>query len=161
MDRIWAPWRLEYVENADAPHGCFLCEFPSEGRDADRYILSRTAHAFVILNAFPYSNGHVMVAPFAHTSDLEALPDEAVLDVWRLVKRAVRALGKAYSPDGFNIGVNMGRVAGAGLQDHVHVHVVPRWNGDTNFMAVLADTRVLPASLRATYERLEEYMHGG
>jgi len=89
------------------------------------------------------------------------LPDEAVLDVWRLVKRAVRALGKAYSPDGFNIGVNMGRVAGAGLQDHVHVHVVPRWNGDTNFMAVLADTRVLPASLRATYERLEEYMHGG
>jgi ATP adenylyltransferase len=161
MERIWAPWRLQYVENADDPGGCFLCEYPAEGRDAERLIVARGRHAFAVLNAYPYSNGHLMVAPYEHTADLDALDAETILDVWRLVTGCVRALGQAYQPDGYNIGVNLGRVAGAGLKDHVHVHIVPRWNGDTNFMAVLADTRVLPASLRATYDRVKEHLRDG
>lgn len=158
MERLWAPWRLEYVESADESGGCFLCEYPPDGKDAERLILRRGEHAFVILNAFPYSSGHLMVAPYRHVADLDALTAQEALDAWALVNQSVRALKRAYEPHGFNIGVNLGRVAGAGLDTHVHIHIVPRWNGDTNFMPVIADTRVLPASLRATYDRLVEHM---
>lgn len=161
MERLWAPWRLEYVENADASAGCIFCEFPREDRDEDRYILCRNDRAFVILNAFPYSNGHLIVAPYRHTASLEDLDADDGLAVMALVRDSVRALAGAYKPDGFNIGINMGRVAGAGIDSHIHVHVVPRWNGDTNFMAVVGDTRVLPASLRATYERLRPHFGRG
>lgn len=154
MQHIWAPWRLEYIENADRKDGCILCAFPQEGRDTERYILHQGKRAFVILNAFPYSNGHLMVVPRTHTAALDGLNSETRLELMDLVAESVSALREAYRPDGFNVGINMGRVAGAGIEDHVHIHVVPRWNGDTNFMAVIGDTRVLPASLRATYDRL-------
>lgn len=160
MERLWAPWRLEYIENADRLDGCFLCTFPAEQRDEERLILARSQGAFLILNAYPYANGHLMVAPFRHTGDLGSLTTDEVLDLWTLVTRGIEALRKAYNPHGFNIGVNLGRVAGAGLEDHVHVHIVPRWNGDTNFMPVLADVRIMPASLQATYRRLKGCMDG-
>ena len=161
MERIWAPWRLEYVENASRAGDCILCAFPREGRDAERYILHQGRHAFVMLNAFPYSNGHLMVAPYRHTAQLGELDAAESLDILNLVRAGVEALGAAYKPDGFNIGINMGRVAGAGIEDHIHVHVVPRWNGDTNFMAVVGDTRVIPASLQAAYERLRPHFATG
>jgi ATP adenylyltransferase len=151
---------MEYIEAADHAGGCFLCAYPKENRDAERFILSRSNSAFIILNAFPYANGHLMVAPYRHTADMASLSPEEVLDMWGLVNRSLDVLMKAYKPQGFNIGVNLGRVAGAGLEEHVHVHIVPRWNGDTNFMPVLADVRVIPASLQATYERLRGCLDG-
>ena len=160
MERIWAPWRLEYIEMADKTDDCIFCAFPREGRDAERYVLHQGERAFVILNAFPYSNGHLMVAPRMHTASLDDLDAETGIEVFALIRASINALKAAYQPDGFNIGVNMGRVAGAGIADHIHVHVVPRWNGDTNFMAVVGDTRVLPASLAATYERLKPHFAG-
>jgi len=151
---------MEYIEAADHARGCFLCAYPKENRDAERFILSRSNSAFIILNAFPYANGHLMVAPYRHTADMASLSPEEVLDMWSLVNRSLDVLRRAYNPQGFNIGVNLGRVAGAGLEEHVHVHIVPRWNGDTNFMPVLADVRVIPASLQATYERLKGCLDG-
>lgn len=158
MQRMWAPWRMAYIEKADSHDGCILCEFPAEQNDRARFILVREPLAYVMLNAYPYSNGHLMVCPLRHVADLSELSEAEALDVHRLVARCIRGLRRAYAPHGFNIGVNMGRVAGAGIESHVHVHVVPRWNGDTNFMAVVGDTRVVPASLDATYERLREHM---
>jgi ATP adenylyltransferase len=157
MERIWAPWRLAYVEQAGNEPECILCAFPAERRDHARFILYQGEHGFVILNAYPYSNGHLMVAPYRHTANIEDLESEEGLAVLDLVRMSVSALKEAYHPHGFNIGMNLGRVAGAGIEDHLHVHVVPRWNGDTNFMAVVGDTRVIPASLEATYERLAPY----
>ncbi len=160
MERIWAPWRLQYIENADAVAGCIFCVFPAEQRDAERFILLRGERAFVILNAYPYSNGHLMVTPYQHTANLDELDDATMLELMTLTRRAVNLLKAAFRPDGFNIGVNMGRVAGAGIADHVHIHVVPRWSGDTNFMGVVGDTRVIPASLEEVYSRLKEQMGG-
>lgn len=160
MERIWAPWRLQYIEQADAVEGCIFCKFPAEGRDAERYILVRGEHAFVILNAFPYSNGHLMVTPYQHTANLDDLSDAELLELMALTRRSVNLLKAAFRPDGFNIGINMGRVAGAGIADHVHIHVVPRWNGDTNFMGVIGDVRVIPASLDDVYARLSECLRG-
>lgn len=156
MERLWAPWRMEYIRNADKIEGCIFCLFPAEQEDKARLILLRGEHAFIILNAYPYSNGHLMVTPYRHTADLDDLTDEEMLELMRLTRRAVNLLKKAFHPDGFNIGINMGRVAGAGIADHVHIHVVPRWNGDTNFMPVLGDVRVMPESLEAVYRQLSE-----
>ena len=156
MEQLWAPWRMQYIRKADDTQGCIFCVFPAEGNDDERLILERGARAFIILNAFPYSNGHLMVTPFRHTSDLNELEDQEMLEMMTMTRRAVNLLKKAFRPDGFNIGINMGRVAGAGLADHVHIHVVPRWSGDTNFMPVLGDVRVIPESLNAVYRRLKE-----
>jgi ATP adenylyltransferase len=156
MERLWAPWRMEYIRNADKIEGCIFCLFPAEQEDKARLILLRGEHAFIILNAYPYSNGHLMVTPYRHTADLDDLTDEEMLELMRLTRRAMNLLKKAFHPDGFNIGINMGRVAGAGIADHVHIHVVPRWNGDTNFMPVLGDVRVMPESLEAVYRQLSE-----
>lgn len=156
MERLWAPWRMEYIRNADKIEGCIFCLFPAEQEDQARLILLRGEHAFIILNAYPYSNGHLMVTPYRHTADLDDLSDEEMLELMHLTRRAVNLLKKAFRPDGFNIGINMGRVAGAGIADHVHIHVVPRWNGDTNFMPVLGDVRVMPESLEAVYRQLSE-----
>lgn len=155
MERLWAPWRMEYIDSADRTPGCILCDFPAEGHDAERMILHRSELAYIILNKYPYSNGHLMVAPFRHTADLPGLTDSELLSMMRLVQVCVRILTVAAHPDGFNIGVNLGRVAGAGVADHVHMHVVPRWNGDTNFMPVIGDLRVIPESLRSVYDRLK------
>ena len=145
---LWAPWRLEYVEGADEAGRCVFCE-PDEG-----LVVHRGETAFVLLNRFPYTSGHLMVAPVRHEGDLVGLTEQEALEIHRLTTRAVTALRAEYSPDGHNLGWNLGRAAGAGIIDHVHLHVVPRWSGDTNFMPVLADVRVVPEALAATAERL-------
>ena len=157
MDRLWAPWRMRYIETADEAEGCIFCTKPEENRDDENLILLRGERAFIMLNAFPYSNGHLMVSPYKHTAELDDLADKELLDLMKVTRRGVNILKAAFKPDGFNIGINMGRVAGAGIRDHVHIHIVPRWNGDTNFMPVLADVRVIPESLAVVYDRLKEH----
>jgi ATP adenylyltransferase len=150
---LWAPWRLEYVTHADEMPGCFLCAEAAEEAE-ESLVVHRGEAAFALLNKFPYSSGHLLVAPYAHTGELAELGDEIALEVHRLGVAALEAVRTAYKPDGFNLGWNLGRVAGAGVVDHVHLHVVPRWAGDTSFMPVLADVKVLPEHLLATRERL-------
>ncbi len=150
---LWAPWRLEYIEQADDQAGCVFCRALA-GDDAEALVVRRGTGAFVLLNRFPYSSGHLMVAPARHVGDFAQLTDEEALEVHRLAERGIAALAQAYRPQGFNLGWNLGRAAGAGVVDHVHLHVVPRWAGDTNFMPVLADVKVLPEHLAATREKL-------
>jgi len=145
---------MDYIEKADDLPGCIFCVKPAEARDRENGILYRGETAFVMMNAFPYNTGHAMVAPYRHTADLNELSDEEMLEVNRLVRYAINAVGTAMGPDGFNLGVNLGRTAGAGFADHVHWHIVPRWNGDTNFMPIVGNTKVLPESIEATYDKL-------
>jgi ATP adenylyltransferase len=154
--RIWAPWRLPYIKG-DKTEECIFCSKPEDGDDPGNYIVHRGKVCFVILNTFPYTNGHLMVAPYAHEAGLEDLDGETLAEMMRLVQQGVRALGETYRPEGYNIGANQGRVAGAGFEGHVHMHVVPRWGGDTNFMPVLGDTRVMPQSLDDSYAALVEH----
>ena len=154
MKHIWAPWRMEYIE-AEKPNYCILCQKPQEKSDESNYILCRWSHNFVMLNAYPYNPGHLMVAPYRHVGTLEESPDEELWEHLRLVKEAVAALEAALNPQGFNIGINLGRAAGAGIEDHFHTHIVPRWVGDTNFMTVVPDVRVLPEALAETYRKLK------
>lgn len=158
MDRLWAPWRMAYILGGDErPDGeCIFCAFPQAGRAQFRkhQILCATEHAFVILNKYPYNNGHVMVVPRAHVASLEALDEPAYLATARLLRQSLGALKAALRPDGVNLGMNLGRTAGAGIDQHCHFHLVPRWNGDTNFMPVVGDVKVLSEMLDATYERL-------
>ena len=147
---------MRYVGGGQA-EGCIFCDKVTEGRDADNLIVHRGQRAFIMLNLYPYNSGHVMVAPFLHTADLAALPPEVSADLWQLAQRCVAALSAEYGPDGYNLGMNLGRVAGAGVPDHLHLHIVPRWNGDTNFMPVLAETKVMPESPEQTYARLRPY----
>ena len=148
---LWAPWRLEYVEHADERPGCIFCE------PEDDLVLARGSHAFLLLNRFPYSAGHLMAAPFRHVGGFGELTDDEALELHRLAAAAIAALEAEYSPHGHNVGWNLGRSAGAGVVDHGHLHVVPRWTGDTNFMPVLADTKVIPEALAATAERLRPH----
>jgi ATP adenylyltransferase len=155
--RIWAPWRLEYVKDAakDEESACIFCAKPAENDDRANLIVHRGERCFVILNLFPYTNGHLMVAPYQHTARLQDLDPETVAEMMALSQRAMQRLEDAYEPHGYNVGFNQGRIAGAGVEHHIHMHVVPRWGGDTNFMPVLADTRVMPQSLEQSYEALE------
>jgi len=156
MQPLWAPWRMEFIEGAK-PDGCIFCTFPQEtGEAADRrnLILARTALSFAILNRFPYNSGHLMVIPLRHTHDFPSLTMQESADLWRLLQVAITALSHAYHPDGFNLGMNLGRSAGAGIVNHLHFHVVPRWVGDTNFMPVLAETKVLVEHLEQSYDKL-------
>jgi len=157
MEKLWAPWRMPYIE-VKAPSGCIFCEKPRQAEDAENLILHRGQRTFVILNAFPYNNGHLMVVPYRHVADLTALTLEERDELMALTQWSTRLLAVALRPDGFNVGMNLGRVAGAGIADHLHMHLVPRWNGDTNFMPVVADTRVLPESLQNSYARLRAAM---
>jgi ATP adenylyltransferase len=152
-ERLWAPWRLEYVSHADEQEGCVFCD-ARDGDDAEKLVVARGERAFALLNRFPYASGHLMVAPARHLGSLRGLEDEEALEIHRLASEATAALEATYRPEGFNLGWNLGRVAGAGIVDHVHLHVVPRWAGDTNFMPVLADVKVLPEHLERTRERL-------
>lgn len=155
MDSLWSPWRMQYIQAAaEETGGCILCDLPAKGDDAAALILARGEHAFVLLNSFPYNPGHVMVAPFRHSGDLENLSAEELADMDSLLQRSIRALREEMGPHGFNLGMNLGRVAGAGIPDHLHSHVVPRWNGDTSFMPVVGETRVLPELLEETYHKL-------
>ena len=151
--QLWAPWRLEYVQQADEQPGCIFCNAVN-GDDEHHLVVRRDDAALVILNKFPYSSGHLMVAPTRHTGELPELSAEEVLGIHRLAASALRALAKTFRPDGYNLGWNIGRVAGAGVVDHVHLHVVPRWAGDTNFMPVLADVKVLPEHLAESRRKL-------
>ena len=146
---------MAYIESTHrSDGGCIFCDAAAAGDDEASSVLARGAFAFVLLNAFPYNPGHVMVAPIRHVSDLEALTPEEIADAGGLLQRSVAALREAMGPDGYNLGMNLGRVAGAGIPGHLHWHVVPRWNGDTNFMPVVGETRVLPELLDETYARL-------
>lgn len=155
MERLWAPWRLEYVGHADEDRGCVFC-LAAEQEDELGLVVRRGELAFALLNRFPYASGHVLVAPYRHGSAFDTLEEAEALEVQRLAAEAVAALRTVYAPEGFNVGWNVGRVAGAGIVDHAHVHVVPRWGGDTNFMPVLADVRVIPEHLVETRRRLAE-----
>lgn len=154
--RIWAPWRLEYVKDAakDNEDECIFCSKPAADDDEANLIVHRGERCFVLLNLFPYTNGHLMVAPYEHIGALQDLDPETVAEMMALAQTAMRRLEQAYSPHGYNVGFNQGRIAGAGFENHIHMHVVPRWGGDTNFMPVLADTRVMPQTPQQSYEAL-------
>jgi ATP adenylyltransferase len=161
MDQLWAPWRLAYVANSAKPGedpGCFLCRGLADADDRRHLIALRTARSAVVLNRFPYNNGHLLVAPLAHKGRLDELDDKELLDLQLTLRRMIAALNEAMSPDGYNVGLNLGRVAGAGLPGHLHWHVVPRWNGDTNFMPVLADVKVISQALDALYDLLTDQL---
>jgi ATP adenylyltransferase len=152
---LWAPWRMEFIQ-AEKPKGCIFCDFPAapEASDREHLIVHRGEHAFVILNRFPYNSGHLMVVPRRHTADLGALPPKEWQDLQETLRRSSRVLQAVYRPEGLNVGMNLGRPAGAGIVDHLHWHVVPRWAGDNNFMPVLADIRVMVDHLDATWEKV-------
>jgi ATP adenylyltransferase len=154
VDYLWTPWRYQYVTKGDAPAGCVFCAAAGGAEDRDNLIVHRARHNFVILNRFPYTNGHVMVVPFQHAAMLQELAEETLLEMMRLARECEKHLRATYRPDGLNIGMNLGRSAGAGIADHLHMHILPRWAGDTNFMTVTGETRVLPEDLPVTWEKL-------
>lgn len=154
MERLWAPWRIEYILQARQP-GCILCQKPGEQNDEANFLLYRGKYNFIILNIFPYNPGHLMIAPYRHTANLLDLSDKEAREHFELIKKSLKLLKEVMEPAGFNIGLNLGKVAGAGIADHLHTHVVPRWEGDTNFMPVLSDTKIVSEALTATYRRLK------
>jgi ATP adenylyltransferase len=156
MDRLWTPWRMSYV-GTGKPVGCIFCVKPAEDRDEEHLILGRTERAYVLLNLYPYNSGHLMVVPYLHTGDLATLPSDIGAEVLTLTQKALAALTDEYHPQGFNVGMNLGEVAGGSVSAHLHLHVVPRWGGDTNFMPITAETKVLPETLDQTYRRLRPY----
>ena len=153
--RLWAPWRLDFIRGPKSDE-CVFCAMPALGDDERALVVHRGASCFVILNAYPYNNGHLMVAPFRHVPSIEELDDRELLELMTLARQGIGVLREVHGPEGFNIGVNQGKVAGAGIADHIHLHVVPRWGGDTNFMPVIADVRVLPQSLADSWRELSE-----
>jgi ATP adenylyltransferase len=157
MERLWAPWRLDYVTK-DKPSGCIFCTKPKSGGDRANHIVHRGESAYVMLNTYPYNNGHTLISPFAHLAALEELPPATLHEMMDLSQWVLRAMKDAFRPGGFNMGFNLGAIGGAGIQDHLHMHIVPRWLGDTNFMPVVADVRVIPQSLDSTYDQLTEAM---
>lgn len=164
MDRLWTPWRRAFIEGAQNTRpghdGCFLCAGPAAADDRATFILFRGQYAFVLLNMYPYNSGHLMVAPYRHTGDLANLEAHIAEELMRTTQRCIAVLSRSYHPDAFNVGMNLGKAAGAGVPDHLHVHVVPRWSGDTNFMPAIGRTKVLPETLDQTYERLEPLFQG-
>jgi len=153
MQQMWTPWRMAYIRREKRP-GCIFCEMLGAEDDRGQLILHRSELSFLVLNKFPYNNGHLMAVPYRHVDTLEALTAEEAVDMMALVSLGIRVLRCSTNPEGFNIGVNIGKIAGAGVIDHVHTHVVPRWGGDTNFMPVLADVRLIPQDLNETYAEL-------
>lgn len=162
MERLFSPWRSKYIESfgksSDEQSGCILCTAHSDGRDSERLIVFRGKLAFVIMNLYPYNSGHVMVVPYRHLPSLTDLSDEEMLEIMTLLKRMINALKTVASPDGYNIGSNLGRTAGAGIDQHIHFHLVPRWNGDTNFMPVLADVKMISEEMRETFDKLQKVL---
>jgi ATP adenylyltransferase len=153
MEHLWAPWRVEYIER-HAEGGCILCQKPGENSDEANLILYRGQHNFIIMNAFPYNPGHLMVAPYRHIGDLRNFAEEEAKEHFDIVKKGLGLVKEVMRPAGFNIGLNVGKVAGAGIAEHLHTHIVPRWQGDTNFMPVLSDTKVMSEGLSTLYQKL-------
>jgi len=156
MDYLWSPWRYQYVSKSGPAGGCIFCIKHSEQRDGENYIVHRGARNFVILNIYPYTSGHLMIAPYDHLATLEAASEPVVSEMMLLARQAEGHLREAYNAHGFNVGMNIGESAGAGVPGHIHMHVLPRWSGDTNFMTTVAESRVLPESLDATYAKLKK-----
>ena len=155
MDHLWSPWRYRYVQKADPAHDeCIFCAKAAENRDSENLIVHRADHNFIILNLYPYTTGHLMIAPYQHVSLLADNSDESAQEMMLLAKRAQQNLALIYRPHGFNLGMNLGESAGAGIAGHIHLHVLPRWTGDANFMSTVGETRVMPEDLRITYEKL-------
>ena len=154
-ERLWAPWRLEYIRGPKAEE-CIFCRALESDDDEAHFVVHRGERCFVLLNAFPYNNGHVMIAPYEHEPTIEPLDGSVLLEMMELARRSATALRDVYRPEGFNYGINQGNVAGAGIEEHVHMHVVPRWGGDTNFMPVIGNTDVLPQSLADSWRELKE-----
>lgn len=162
VERLWRPWRMAYIKGEERTTTCFLCDAASAGaeRDEELLVLARGPEAFVIMNLYPYNTGHVMIAPDRHVGELDDLEHPEYDEIWRWTRRSVSALRQAFQPQGFNIGINLGEAAGAGVPGHFHLHVVPRWGGDTNFMPVIGDAKVLPEMLEETYARLRPLFDG-
>lgn len=161
MKQLWAPWRMSYINEIDTvkEEGCFFCNaWSREGEERETLLVGRGKGAFIMLNRFPYSNAHLLIAPARHAGSMEEVTYEEGAEIWRLTTLAKQALTNAFSPHGFNVGINQGRVAGAGVLDHLHVHIVPRWEGDVNYMPVFADIRVIPQALEETRDKLEPFV---
>ena len=154
MDRLWAPWRMQYIQGIDKDDGCIFCTKPQESDDRKNLILYRGERCFVLMNLFPYNNGHLMIVPYVHTSDILMLDPQSSSEMWELLCLSKKVLSLAIKPDAFNVGMNIGRVAGAGIDQHIHLHIVPRWNGDTNFMPVIGETKVISQGLWDSYDSL-------
>ena len=154
MDYLWSPWRYQYVARGPEPSYCIFCESPQNSNDQPSYILRRGRWNYALLNLYPYSTGHLMIVPYAHVPDLSGMAPETMAEMMQLAQVAERALRAEYRPDGFNLGVNIGQCAGAGVAGHLHLHLLPRWCADSNFMTVVGETRVLPEELTTTYRRL-------
>jgi ATP adenylyltransferase len=159
MHQLWAPWRMTYIAQASdtVDEGCIFCSKPgiAPTKDEDQLILYRGKYGFIMMNLYPYNTGHLLIAPYKHIGSLASLAPDEIIEVTYLVQKCELALRTALKPDGFNVGINMGRVAGAGFPDHVHFHIVPRWDGDTNFMPVLADVKVMPEFMETTYHKIK------
>ena len=155
MKRLWAPWRTVYINEVQSK-GCIFCRGHKARHDRKSLILHRGEEGFIILNRFPYSNGHLMIAPYRHVGEISELTRDEVFEMFDLLNRAIGAIKKTMRPQAFNVGLNLGRVAGAGVEDHIHIHVVPRWSGDTNFMPVLCQTKVISEALDCTYQKLKK-----
>jgi len=155
MERLWSPWRMEYIVSRKG-EGCIFCDQIADNDDEGNYILHRGKKCYVMLNLYPYNNGHLMVIPYQHVPGPEQLEEDALTEMILMVNRGLEALRRAMHPDGFNIGINIGKAAGAGIEEHVHIHVVPRWKADTNFMPVFSSTRVIPELMDDTYRKLKD-----
>ena len=155
MEKLWAPWRMEYIlDSKESGDECIFCDLPRQKNDEQNYIVFRSKLSFVMLNKFPYNNGHIMVIPYKHESDYTALDQDILADMQQLIQKSLIALKNCMEPHGYNVGLNLGRTAGAGIDAHLHYHIVPRWNGDTNFMPVISDTKVISESLEKSWQKL-------
>ncbi|HYL98433.1 MAG TPA: HIT domain-containing protein [Blastocatellia bacterium] len=155
MEFLWSPWRYQYISKAEHEPGCVFCRAPQLGDDQASLIVYRGKLVYAILNLFPYTSGHLMIVPYQHTDSFVSLLEDTTLEMFTVAKQAQTAIESEYHPDGFNIGMNLGRAAGAGVADHIHLHIVPRWSGDANFVSIVGETRVLPEDLSTTYQRLK------
>jgi ATP adenylyltransferase len=160
MEHLWSPWRSKYVSEASPADACIFCAKHASAEDESNLVLLRGANAFVLLNLYPYTNGHLMIAPYDHIATLEATPDETLIEMTRLARQAEVHLRQIYRAPGINVGMNIGACAGAGVAGHIHIHVLPRWPGDVNFMTAVADTRVIPEDLQTTYAKLSRAFRG-
>lgn len=156
MDQLWSPWRMKYIQHHEQPTGCVFCMAAQQADSSANLVVYRAAHAFAILNRYPYTSGHLMVVPFQHVASIEDLESPARAEMMELVNHALGVLRKVYQPEAFNIGANLGAAAGAGIASHVHLHIVPRWGGDTNFMSTIGNTRIIPEDLDETYRRVRD-----
>lgn len=156
MDYLWSPWRYQYVQKTNRGDACIFCQYAADQKDEDNLVVFRGNRNFVVLNRYPYTTGHLMIAPYEHVAMLDAAAEETLEEMMLLAQRAQRCLSEVYNPQGFNLGMNLGESAGAGIASHIHLHVLPRWNGDTSFITTIAETRVLPEDLAVTWQKLSE-----